>query len=151
MGFTEQRPWERPKGRVRVRLCTGLLVKVVLAQDSRYRSWPPALPGTRSCPGPGRHRVMAENSFLIRRSACGASRHRRRYEVQGIGSELGRAPPRAPPLAQAPHAQASRALRPLLRRDQGTRLVGPHALDHRLPLPRLHLCGALARGGRGDV
>ena len=31
--------------------------QVVLAQDSRYRSWPPALPGTRSCPGPGRHRV----------------------------------------------------------------------------------------------
>ena len=93
---------------------------------------------------------MAENSFLIRRSACGASRHRRRYEVQGIGSELGRAPPRAPPLALAPHAQACRVLRPL-RRDQGTRLVGPHALDHRLLLPRLHLCGALARGGRGDV
>ena len=26
-------------------------------KTSRYRSWPPALPGTRSCPGPGRHRV----------------------------------------------------------------------------------------------
>ena len=148
MGNIEQRPWERPKERVRVRLCTGLLGKVFLAQDSRYRSWPPALPGTRS----GRHRVMAENSFLIRRSACGASRHRRRYEVQGIGSELGRAPPRALPLALAPHAQACRVLRPLLRRDQGTRLVvGPHALDHRLLLPRLHLFGALGRRGRGDV
>ena len=59
-----------------------------------------------------------QNSFLIRRSACGASRHRRRCEVQGIGSELGRAPPRAHPQALAPHAQASRARRLLLRRDQ---------------------------------
>ena len=43
--------------------------QVVLAQDSRYRSWPPALPGTRSCPGPGRHRVPClQQSVLWRRS-----------------------------------------------------------------------------------
>ena len=32
-----------------------------------------------------------------------------------------------------------------------TRLVGPRALERRPLLPRLHLCGALARGGRGDA
>ena len=52
--------------------------QVVLAQDSRYRSWPPALPGTRSCPGPGRHPVpRLQQSVLWRRS-------------------LGRTPERAP-------------------------------------------------------
>ena len=43
--------------------------QVVLAEDSRYRCWPPALPGTRSCPGLGRHRVpRLQQSVLWRRS-----------------------------------------------------------------------------------
>ena len=63
--------------------------------------------GPAAVPGPGRHRVMAENSFLIRRSVCGASHHHRRCEVLGIGSEQGWAPPRAHPLALAPHASGS--------------------------------------------
>ena len=33
---------------------------VSIAEDFGYRSWPPTLLGTRSCPGPDRHRVMAE-------------------------------------------------------------------------------------------
>ena len=30
----------------------GVVGKGSLAEDFRDRSWPPALPGTRSCPGP---------------------------------------------------------------------------------------------------
>ena len=60
--------------------------------------------------------------------------------MQGIGSVLGWAPPRAHPLALAPHAQASRDRRPLLRRDHGTRLVGPRALE------RVCICAELWRG-----
>ena len=67
------------------------------------------------------------------------------------GSGKGWAPPRAHPLARAPHAQAARARRPLLQRDLGTCLAGPRAPDRRLLLPRLHLRGTLARGGRGDA
>ena len=40
-------------------MCRRLLGRV-RAEDFRCRSCPPALPGTRSCCGPGRHRVMAE-------------------------------------------------------------------------------------------
>ena len=130
---------------VRVRLCRRLSHKTPGTALDHPRSLEPAAVLDLA------DIVRWESSFLIWRSVCGANRHRRRYEVQGIGSELGRAPPRAHPQALAPHAQACRVLRPLLRRDQGTRLVGPRALDRRLLLPRLHLCGALARGGRGDV
>ena len=48
-------------------------------------------------------------------------------------------------------SSCARARRPLLRRGQGTRLVGPRALERHPPHPRLHLCGALAQGGRGDA
>ena len=42
---------------------------MVLAEDFGCRSWPLALPGTRSCPGPGRHRVpRLQQSVLWRRS-----------------------------------------------------------------------------------
>ena len=41
------------------------------AEDSRCRSWAPALPGTRSCPGPGRHRVPRLQQSVLRRRSVG--------------------------------------------------------------------------------
>ena len=132
------------KGQIRVRLCTGLL-----GRDLSHKTFSTALVHPRSLGSAAvldlADIVWWESSFLIWRSICDASRHRRRYGAQGIGSELGRTSPRACPLALESHAQADRVHRPLLRRDQETRLVGPRALELRPFLPRLHLYGALTR------
>ena len=131
---------ERDKERVRVRLCRVLLERVTTLD--RPRSLEPAAVLDLA------DIVCWQHSFLIRRSVCGASRHRRRCEVPKSGSRQGWAPPRAHPLALAPHAQASRARHPLLHRIPGTCLAGPRPPDRRPLLPRP--CN-VARCGKGGI
>ena len=145
MGNTEQRPWERPKERVRVRLCT-----VYWEGVSRTRlpvpllttraPWDPQLSWTwqTSCDGKALFSFdarYAAQAVTVDDTKCKES-------VQNWDRRL------LVRILWLWHLM----LRHLgLRRDQGTRLVGPRALERHPPHPRLHLCGALARGGRGDA
>ena len=126
--------------------CAGGVMGRVRAEDFRYRSWSPVLPGTRSCPGPGRHRVWCDGRTIFSSYV--------RYAAQAVTVDDAKCQESVQDRGGV-HLVRLLCLWSVRRQHVGLVFLLFKEVQDRRPrlqwAPHRHPCGVLARGGRGDA